>query len=158
MPDLVIVGDINIDLKGRNPNSTIYRNMLKNLGLTQLIMTPTRVTNQSATIIDHILTNREDLYLQGFTVNPGVSDHCLVYTNRKKAKIPRTFHYLKCCSYRNFVDVSFQRDVDVANWERVLNSHDIENASLVFNEILVKIVDRHAPVIRLRMRDFAPHG
>ena len=66
---VVIMGDINIDL---NPNNTYasrsdYLHMLESNTFSNLITKPTRVTENSQTIIDHLLTNDNES-----PINPGV--------------------------------------------------------------------------------------
>ena len=94
--DIVVVGDINIDMKAsRLTNSRKYKSTCHTLGLSQLITSPTHVTMDSATIIDHILTNREDLYPRSSQIDCGISDHHLILTAQKKRKIPRQhLHHL----------------------------------------------------------------
>ena len=45
--------------------------------------TPTRVTDQSATLIDHILTKSPDKVSQSGVIDLGFSDHDLIYCTRK---------------------------------------------------------------------------
>ena len=52
--------------------------------LTQLVHAPTRVTNTSRTTIDHILVNNMDYYIFVNTVDPGLSNHYMVITTRKR--------------------------------------------------------------------------
>ena len=49
--------------------------------LTQIIKYPTRVNEKTKTLIDHIYINRPDLYAYCGVINPGASDHCLVYVS-----------------------------------------------------------------------------
>ena len=51
--------------------------------LEQLITRPTRVTDQSATLIDYILTNSPDKVSQSGVIDLGLSDHDLIYCTRK---------------------------------------------------------------------------
>ena len=51
--------------------------------LEQIITRPTRVTDQSATLIDHILTNSPDKVSQSGVIDLGLSDHDLIYCTRK---------------------------------------------------------------------------
>ena len=44
---------------------------------------PTRVTDQTATLIDHILTNSPDKVSQSGVMDLGLSDHDLIYCTRK---------------------------------------------------------------------------
>ena len=50
--------------------------------LEQIITRPTRVTDQTATIIDHILTNSPDKVSQSGVLDLGLSDHDLIYCKR----------------------------------------------------------------------------
>ena len=52
--------------------------------------TPTRVTDQSATLIDHILTKSPDKVSQSGVIDLGFSDHDLIYCTRKTS-LPK-FH------------------------------------------------------------------
>ena len=93
--DILIMGDMNINWADiRNANRKKYANPLKVLNLEQFLKMPRRFTNRSSTIIDHVITNRPDLYLSANTIGCGVIDHALVYTNRKKAKILQSFTYI----------------------------------------------------------------
>ena len=51
--------------------------------LEQIITRPTRVTDQSATLIDHIITNSPDKVSQSGFIDLGLSDHDLIYCTRK---------------------------------------------------------------------------
>ncbi len=157
MSDILILGDINVDLSAKNNSNTKkYLSVLKSLGLTQLVNDFTSVTNTSATIIDHILTNREELYHEGFTLDLGISDHSLICTHRKKQKLPRDWSYINCRSYRKFNDTDFQSDIDAVNWQPIFNCMNVNEAANLFQTMLMNIVDKHAPVIRLKLRHHAP--
>ena len=51
--------------------------------LEQVIPIPTRVTDQTSTLIDHILTNSPDKVSQSGVIDLGLSDHNLSYYTRK---------------------------------------------------------------------------
>ena len=90
--DVLILGDTNIDVtKANAPQAKLYLSALKNLGLSQMNRSPTRTTLHSKTNIDHCITNREDLYHTVGCIDLGLSDHCLIYTNRKKLRIPHKY-------------------------------------------------------------------
>ena len=55
----ILLCDINKSLQN-NDTDRESGNFITSLGLTQLISEPTRVTNDSRTLIDHIYTNNED--------------------------------------------------------------------------------------------------
>ena len=58
--------------------------------LEQIITRPTRITDQTATLIDHILTNSPDKVSQSGIIDLSVSDHDLIYSTRKTS-LPK-FH------------------------------------------------------------------
>ena len=64
--DILILGDVNIDLsQPRSVNTRRYVNIYQTLGLKQLVKKATRVTRTSKSLIDHLLTTNEDLYVRG---------------------------------------------------------------------------------------------
>ena len=56
-----------------------YYDLLSHTVLLQLITTPTRITNTSSTLIDHIYTNISAHYIQSGCIEAGISDHLPVY-------------------------------------------------------------------------------
>ena len=54
--------------------------------LKQLIRSSTRVAKATSTLLDHILTNANELVSQSGVLDIGPSDHDLVFCTRKKQK------------------------------------------------------------------------
>ena len=52
-----------------------------------VITIPTRVTSNSSTLIDHIITNNIELDLNSAVIEADIADHFPVSTNRKKCYI-----------------------------------------------------------------------
>ena len=72
---IVIVGDININLLTSQPASvTNYKHMLSYFQLIQQVTVPTRVTESSATLIDHLPTTLSLSVSQSYQTI-GLSDH-----------------------------------------------------------------------------------
>ena len=59
--EVFIIGDLNIDILKKNQESRALMNLCSSLNLTQLITSPTRVTTQSSTLIDVIMTTNTAL-------------------------------------------------------------------------------------------------
>ena len=74
---VAIFGDINIDLNSDPERSSLsdYFLLLQSNGFVSLISKPTRVTNTSSTIIDHILINDSVLSLSSGVLTYTISDH-----------------------------------------------------------------------------------
>ena len=85
--ETVLLGDFNIcynDKKG--PLYKSYSTTLKMFNLTQIIKDPTRVTDTSSTIIDHILCNNFENISQFGVLDIGLSDHSIIFCTRKLLK------------------------------------------------------------------------
>ena len=75
---LLQIGDFNRNLL--NPEiDRDWGNFTSSLGLTQLISEPTRVTQESQTLIDHIYTNNEETINSVYVEKMCISDHFAVF-------------------------------------------------------------------------------
>ena len=110
-PDIVVLGDVNIDLAMRartNDKAKLTRFLTVN-DLSQLIGSPTRVTNHSQTLIDHIYTNRPELYPVNGSCDLGLSDHYLIFAARRRGKKDKNIHEVYGRSYRNFNEIFLEK-------------------------------------------------
>ena len=57
--ELIIMGDFNRDLLKSNQAAADWMNSMTSLGFTQLINCPTRVTETTSTLTDHIYSSNE---------------------------------------------------------------------------------------------------
>ena len=98
--EVVILGDFNINLikngkyilnkantklsdQNTHPLLKQYKQFMSNFGLKQLIQKPTRITCETSTLIDHILTNSKEKVFQCGVIDIGISDHQMIYCTRK---------------------------------------------------------------------------
>ena len=74
---IILLGDFNIDLikHDRDINSQNVIDMTTNYGFVQIISRPTRITDHSATLIDHIYTNKINKVISSSVVTHDLSDH-----------------------------------------------------------------------------------
>ena len=76
--------------------------------LHQLIMEPTRTTEHTKTLIDHILTHSPEKVIQSGVVEMGLSHHELVYCSRKTSLLKLNEHYeISIRSMKNYSDEIF---------------------------------------------------
>ena len=90
----IILGDLNCNyLSDRN---NMHQSQLKQLSsiyqFQQLINEPTRITPNSRTLIDIILSNEPSRILKSGVVHMGLSDHSMVYAVRKFAISSKNTH------------------------------------------------------------------
>lgn len=70
-----IGGDMNINLLQLNSTVNLYRDLVDSYNLNIVNNVPTRVTNTSATLIDHIITNNHSTDIDVVTLATNLSDH-----------------------------------------------------------------------------------
>ena len=124
--DIFILGDLNINTFSNGINllnkSINYLNMFNDLSplfkqyrelcvsfsLKQIINSPTRITTNSASLIDHILTNASNKITRSGILDIGISDHQMIYCNRKLTRIWNNIHKnIKCRSFKNYDSTNF---------------------------------------------------
>ena len=76
---VMIMGDINIDLASQTNYVSDYNLLLQSNFFFSLITTPTRVTNSSKTIINHVLTDDTDSILTPGVLTYSISDHYPIF-------------------------------------------------------------------------------
>ena len=148
----VFLGDYNIDnLKPQSPAFKYFKNnILEPLSLTQMVKSPTRVTKDTSTLIDLILTNSpENIKLTDTADFPGISDHKLVYCSyslKKPKFVPQT---VKRRDFRKFAKEKFMFDVENVSWDSIhrLVNNDMDEAVYKFENIFADIINANAPKV-----------
>ena len=80
--ELILTGDLNCDLSLSVLQSHSRRLMgiLELFQMKQMIADPTSITNNTASLLDIIATNRPEKVKESGAIHMGISDHSLVYT------------------------------------------------------------------------------
>ena len=149
--ETIILGDINCDYLKRNDHSDIKELFTLN-GYSQLINSATRITQNSATLIDVILTNfRQNISLCN-VIPTNLSDHdmvgCVRKINRNKAK-PKT---ITCRNYAKYDKEAINVSLSCENWDAIYNSKCPEKAWEIMKAILVRTLDQWAPFVTKRVK------
>jgi exonuclease III len=150
--ELILLGDFNIDLKLSKPKWTIQ---YKTYNLEQVIDKPTRITEHSETIIDHIYANTKKHLKEICSPNVGCSDHCAICITwlKKKTKIPKPGHkeiYYRCFS--KFDEDKFQIDLLNANLQYVYQIRDPDDAVNYWVKQFCQVYNKHAPLLKKRVQ------
>ena len=105
-----LLGDLNCDLSvtDLDHSSRVLMDITGLYNLSQLINEPTRVTDFSSTLIDHIFTNTPDKVVCSGVSHISISDHSLIYAYRKlsvslTSRGHSTIESLKTLTRLNFV-------------------------------------------------------
>ena len=108
-------------------------------GLKQLFQCPTRVTNWTSTLIDHIFASFRSRASQKGVINVGLSDHQLIFCTRKISK----FQTGGLHKYINFRSLKKYRidDYNKSLGQLVFLNYEIfDDVSAVYSEFFQKIM------------------
>ena len=131
-----LLGDFNINLLHNGKNlfgKKEYTSKMKSLpflikeyldfgysySLEQLISVPTRITENTATLIDHVLTNSPHKIIQSGVIEMSLSDHELIYCTRKITKLKSNKH--------NELNTRTMKNYTAENFIELLNKIDFSN-------------------------------
>ena len=145
------LGDLNLDLlrnEEHRPTSA-FLDILYSYNVYPLISKPTRVTANSATLIDHILTNNFDVqckHKQGILCN-SITDHYAVFhiTNGSGTVAEQSEFILKR-DYRYNNILKFKENLAKIQWDRILNEQNAQVAYNAFCNILTQEYDKCFPI------------
>ena len=149
----LLIGDMNIDLLKIDQNMTFdYYTTLTSYNFLPYITTPTRVTDTTATLIDHVFL-RVNNKLRNVKLSSGVlfsdiTDHlpCFmiidISSNNDKNERP----YIRIFSERNISN--FKNSLAQINWEEVLNAHDVSQNCTNFYEKIHTLYNTNFPLIK----------
>ena len=125
-------------------------------GLAQLIREPTRVTENSSTLIDLLSSSEVDVFQYVGCEELGLSDHCLIYGRLKTIMESKQHVYWDVrCLGKCDVD-RLNADLDTAPWQVMDSLDDVDSQWDFWKKMFWDIVDSHAPTKRARVRRKCP--
>ena len=118
-----------------------------------MINCPTRITCNTSTLIDYILTNAHDNISQSGFINTAISDHNVIYCTRKIRKTKYNKHKeLTLCSLRNY-SVDIYKQV----LERALfPNYNFHNPDIAYNDFINRlncVINAVAPFRTVRVKN-----
>ena len=95
------------------PEIKRYKEFCSMYGLSQLIDCPTRITSNTSTLIDHILTNTQENISQSGIIDTAISDHSLTYCTRKISKAKYNRHKkINVLSLKNYSSDVYKENLE----------------------------------------------
>ena len=149
----IIMGDLNLNkLRPGDKEGKILGDLEEVYGLECLIKEPTRIRENSSTLLDVILTNQPDFFREGGVYNPEISDHHMVYASLKERAVQHKTRILKVRSYKNFNEEKFKEDLKMAPWHVGESFESVDEHYEYWEALLNKIVDDHLPTRDIKVR------
>lgn len=156
--EIYLMGDFNICTKQRSSLSKSYLELLRRFSFSQIIDQPTRITNQTSSLIDHVLSNVKGIVKKSGVLDVSLSDHQFTFFLRGRARNPclapviRRFRSLK-----NYCKTAFCDKLSQVDWSHVLRDTNVESALQSFINTLLSVIDEIAPYNQIRVKhDSAP--
>ena len=144
--ELFLMGDFNIDcLDKKDPKCKKLMDLIKPLGLRQLIKEPTRPTIDRSSCLDLFITNCDNISKSG-VCDIIISGHLPILLTRKRAK-----SFKKKCtfigrSYRRYNKNTFQQNVKTADWHAFNDSNTVTKKWECLLEIIKEHIDQMCPL------------
>ncbi|KAL9959888.1 hypothetical protein ACROYT_G033260 [Oculina patagonica] len=145
--ELLIIGDLNFNMyvDGNTEADSQLTEFCDCFCMSNTITEPTRVTNNSASLIDVILTSNPERFALSGTMKLGISDHDLIYTIRKQ-KIQRPPP--KLIEYRSMKNLEREEYLDNLSkiaWDSAYVFDNVDDICEHWYQLLYDVVDQHMP-------------
>ena len=141
----------------KDPTSSLiskYKEFCQSFFLTEIIKEPTRTTCNTASLLDHILTNCAEKVSQKRIIDVGLSDHQLIFCTRKIRRTRRNMHnQIQTRSLRNYSAeklISTLKDIKFPNYD-IFSDVNVAYADLT--KKISDAIDNVAPIKTLRINN-----
>jgi len=123
--ECIVLGDFNFDILKSVGSSRVWLELMESFNYSQLGDKPTRISQHSSTLIDHIFSNAPNNIASISVAHYSISDHLPVCLTRINA---------------------FLSDLAQQFWSYI-NSYEEPSAAVqFFNDIFLSLLDKHAPL------------
>ena len=144
---ILITGDLNLDrFKPEEREGKILRDLEEIHGLTCLIEKPTRVTENSQTLIDVIITNRPELFNKSDVYNTGISDHAMVYGVMNEKAIHYSTKVISCRNFKNVNEGKLLQNLSFSPWHVGEIFESIDDQYFYWNLLVDDVLQEHVPL------------
>ena len=139
----IICGDFNYDLQNLCVDGESMFEMLLQEGFHQSVTEPTRITESSSTLIDHVYSNMDNPPKTDI-VMAGISDHEITYTILpKRVKHKKEFVTKRWFKPSHYVDIA--NLIGDTDWSKMVKMK-AEEAAIFLEKVITKALDEVAPV------------
>jgi hypothetical protein len=148
----ILVGDVNYDSVTPTTRDSHFFDLMESLGYKQLVTMPTRVTDTTESLIDHIYTNNVNLHTKTATVLHDLSDHFFTYTalHATLYRVPKVLVTKR--SYKHFQEDNFMEYCSYLPFYQSISLCDINEKVAFITNLINDALDIFAPVKTFRVR------
>ena len=153
---VIVVGDLNYDYKRDASLATNPVYFIESMfGMKQLVETPTRITTESSTLLDVILSSVPDCHVNTKVLPITMSDHFPVFTLiRSHQKLKAVHKTVRFRDFKHFVLNDFLNDLNTRLSNNAATDEcDPEKLWLQFKKTFLDVSEKHAPMKTMRMKN-----
>jgi hypothetical protein len=147
-----ILGDLNLDLLKYQHSNAVknYVDMLFSAGFLQLIMKPTRCTQNSATLIDHIITKNLNKKLESYIMISKISDHFPIFFTTSNLKPAHRIKYLNVRDFSKKNVNAFKNDLSLLTWNDMYNIDNVHDSFNLFSSTFNDLYELRFPERKIK--------
>ena len=146
----ILLGDLNTDFL--NSPSRHLMDILTHYNLTQLVNEPTRITEQTSTCIDLIITQSPDI-VSSVSVLPAIcSDHSVPFVSVKNTVVKEQPFKRTIFNYNKLDKTTFCNLLQEIDWNEVIYNTNIDNSAVLLSEIIMSKAKLCMPVKTVKIR------
>ena len=154
--DYIVLGDMNCDAlcSKKSWQTTKLYDVMDSFNCTQLINQYTRVTETTASAVDLIFTNCPDKCSSSGVFEISLSDHYMIYCvlGKSSNSTEDSHKYKSNRDFRRFDPHEFISEISGISWDTVYKNSNPQAAYDIFISLLIKVIDKHAPMHKRRVK------
>ena len=151
---IYLMGDFNRDLLQANTKKT-WLEYMESFGLEHIVKSPTRITDHSETLIDHIYCNSLSNVLSTKVPILGLSDHFPVFVTGKlnsSSALKKSHHSISYRSFKNFNETEFINELSSTPCDGIKIFDDTNDIVESWSSLFLDIIDKHLPLKQHRVK------
>ena len=151
--EVFLLGDFNLDVLKYLENEfvTDYIDNVFTYGLLQVIKRPTRCSLNSATILDHVLTNNNSSVINSCIFANQISDHFPILTFLETVALTSKEHFFYSRDFSEGNLILFKETLLEFDWQNVTNSATTQSSYDAFSSSFLDLYNCHFPSTKKRV-------
>ena len=134
------------------PEANALFDFISTFSLNQIVEKPTRITENSKSLIDVIMTTSKTFVNLSDVLTCSISDHNLIYVvlSLKTPRVKPSYVTIRSCA--NYYAEQFVEDLTFVPFHVISVFDDFDDQVDTFNTLFSEILNEHAPVKRIKIK------
>jgi len=150
---LILCGDWNINTLKSSPHAKELNNLLLRYNLKSIVNVPTRITKNTASLLDVVITNEEKYVNILSVMDLGLSDHLAQSISISLPDINKTLYKVKKRKFNEVNTQEFLHLLKQVTWQDVFSELDINAKFTAFMDVFMYCYNVAFPIKTVHMRN-----